>query len=99
MYYDRDLDFLPCIFLADFLIKRRPLGVFFPKYSDIEVNVSPCPTGKFNGDKPENIVNRLGTNGIQIEQCKIARRDYHDVIAQAVANVIGTRINVRMHCN
>jgi phage replication-related protein YjqB (UPF0714/DUF867 family) len=62
--------------------------------SDIEVNVSPCPTGKFNGDKPENIVNRLGTNGIQIEQCKIARRDYHDVIAQAVANVIGTRINV-----
>jgi len=62
--------------------------------SDIVVNVSPCPTGKFNGDKPKNIVNRLGTNGIQIEQCKIARREYHDVIARAVANVIGTRINV-----
>jgi phage replication-related protein YjqB (UPF0714/DUF867 family) len=61
--------------------------------SNIEVNVSPCP-GKFNGDKPENIVNRLGTNGIQIEQCKIARRDHHDAIAQAVVNVIGTRINV-----
>jgi len=62
--------------------------------SDIVVNVSPCPIGKFNGDKPKNIVNRLGTNGIQIEQCKIARHDYHDVIAQAVVNVIATRIDV-----
>jgi phage replication-related protein YjqB (UPF0714/DUF867 family) len=56
-------------------------------------SVFPCP-GKFNGDKPENIVNRLGTNGIQIEQCKRARNDYHDEIAQAVVNVICTRINV-----
>ena len=61
---------------------------------DIKVHVSPCPDGNFNGDSPENIVNRLGTNAIQIEQCKIARTKYHDKIAQAVVNAIGTRINV-----
>jgi len=60
---------------------------------DIKVHVSPCPDGNFNGDSPENIVNRLGTNAIQIEQCKIARTKYHDDIAKAVADVIGTRIN------
>ncbi|HEY7228145.1 MAG TPA: poly-gamma-glutamate hydrolase family protein [Nitrososphaeraceae archaeon] len=60
---------------------------------DIKVHVSPCPDGNFNGDSPENIVNRLGTNSIQIEQCKIARTKYHDAIAKAVVDVIGTRIN------
>jgi len=59
----------------------------------IDVHVSPCPEGNFNGDSPENIVTRLGTNSIQIEQCKIARTKYHDDIAKAVADVIGTRIN------
>lgn len=61
--------------------------------SDIVVNVPPCPR-KFNGDRLENIVNRLGINGVQIEQCKIARSKYHEVIASAVADVIGTRITV-----
>jgi len=61
--------------------------------SGIEVHVSPCPDGNFNGDRPENIVNRLGTNSIQIEQSKVARKKYHEDIAKAVANVIGTRIN------
>jgi phage replication-related protein YjqB (UPF0714/DUF867 family) len=61
---------------------------------DIRVHVSPCPDGNFNGDSSDNIVNRLGTNAIQIEQCKIARTKYHDKIAQAVVNAIGTRINV-----
>jgi hypothetical protein len=60
---------------------------------NIEVHVSPCPDGNFNGDSPKNIVTRLGTNSIQIEQCKIARTKYHDDIAKAVADVIGTRIN------
>jgi len=60
---------------------------------DIKVHVSPCPSGNFNGDSPKNIVTRLGTNSIQIEQCKIARTKYHDDIAKAVADVIGTRIN------
>jgi len=61
--------------------------------SDIKVHVSPCPDGNFNGDSPENIVNRLGTNSIQIEQSFTARKKYHDKIAEAVVNVIGSRIN------
>jgi len=60
---------------------------------DIKVHVSPCPDGNFNGDSSDNIVNRLGTNAIQIEQCKIARTKYHENIAKAVAGVIDTRIN------
>ncbi|HSA73830.1 MAG TPA: hypothetical protein VLD84_07745 [Nitrososphaeraceae archaeon] len=60
------------------------------KNTDILVNVSGCPEcpRAFNGDSPDNIVNRLGTNGIQIEQCKLAREDFHDVIAKAVAKII-----------
>jgi phage replication-related protein YjqB (UPF0714/DUF867 family) len=55
--------------------------------SDIQVNVSGCPEcpGEFNGDNPDNIVNRLGINGIQIEQCKDARKNYYRPIAEAVA--------------
>ena len=60
--------------------------------TNIEVEDTACPGG-FNGDDPSNIVNRLGIKGIQIEQCKRARRDHHDKIAQAVINVISTRIN------
>ncbi len=63
-----------------------------PGDSNIVVKDSDCRHG-FNGDKPENIVNRLGTHGIQIEQCGRARRDYHDIIAQAVVDIIGPRIN------
>ena len=59
----------------------------------IEVKDDGCPEG-FNGNNPDNIVNRLGIKGIQIEQCRKARDDFHDVIAQAVVNVIGSRINV-----
>ena len=61
--------------------------------SNIEVKDSDCPEG-FNGNKPENIVNRLSTNGIQIEQCPKARENYHDVIARAVANAIRPLINI-----
>ena len=74
-------------------IKNAIKNALDERNADIEVYVSPCPNGNLNGDKPENIVNRLGTNGIQIEQCKIARTKYHGDIAKAVANVIGTRIN------
>lgn len=62
--------------------------------SGIQVHLSPCPDGNFNGDSPSNIVNRLGTNSIQIEQSFTARKTYRDDIAKAVVNVIGTRINV-----
>jgi phage replication-related protein YjqB (UPF0714/DUF867 family) len=61
--------------------------------SNIRVETN-CPGG-FNGDDPCNIVNRLGLNGIQIEQCERARDATHrDLIAQAVVDVIGPRINV-----
>ena len=61
--------------------------------TNIDVEDTACPGG-FNGDDLCNIVNRLGIKGIQIEQCKKTRRDHHDKIAQAVVDVIGSRINV-----
>lgn len=63
------------------------------KGSDIDIKDSDCPEG-FNGNDAHNIVNRLGTNGIQIEQCKKAREDYHDVIAQAVVWIIRPKIDM-----
>jgi phage replication-related protein YjqB (UPF0714/DUF867 family) len=51
-----------------------------------------CPEN-FNGDNSENIVNRLATTGVQIEQCERARKDpYGKAIAQAVANVIRPKL-------
>jgi phage replication-related protein YjqB (UPF0714/DUF867 family) len=50
-----------------------------------------CPDN-FNGNDSENIVNRLGTIGVQIEQTEEARKCYGIQIADAVANVIGPRI-------
>ena len=61
--------------------------------SDIDVKSSDCPED-FNGNNPDNIVNRLGIKGIQIEQSRKARHDFHDVIAQAVVNAISSRINI-----
>ena len=63
---------------------------------NIQVNVSGCPecSEGFNGDSEDNIVNRLGTNGIQIEQCKMAREKYHENIAEAVAKTIRPWINM-----
>ncbi len=52
-----------------------------------------CPDG-FTGTDPKNIVNRLGTNGVQIEQSIKARTDYRIQIADAVADVIGPKIRV-----
>ena len=52
-----------------------------------------CPPN-FNGNNPNNIVNRLGTIGVQIEQSEEARECYGIQIADAVANVIGPRIKV-----
>ncbi|HMB27464.1 MAG TPA: poly-gamma-glutamate hydrolase family protein, partial [Blastocatellia bacterium] len=50
-----------------------------------------CP-GAFNGDDPKNIVNRLGANGIQLEQSKEARARYGVQIADAVADVLWPKI-------
>jgi phage replication-related protein YjqB (UPF0714/DUF867 family) len=52
-----------------------------------------CPVN-FNGNDPYNIVNRLGTIGVQIEQSEEARKCYGIQIADAVASVIGPRIKV-----
>jgi phage replication-related protein YjqB (UPF0714/DUF867 family) len=52
-----------------------------------------CPPN-LNGNNPNNIVNRLGTIGVQIEQSEEARKCYGIQIADAVANVIGPRIKV-----
>jgi phage replication-related protein YjqB (UPF0714/DUF867 family) len=60
---------------------------------DVKTDEDGCP-GAFNGTDPKNIVNRLATNGIQIEQSKDARESYHKEIADAVADVIGPRIRV-----
>src|SRR5262245_17738054 len=50
-----------------------------------------CP-GAFNGDDPRNIVNRLGANGIQIEQSAEARARFGIQIADAVADVLRPKI-------
>jgi phage replication-related protein YjqB (UPF0714/DUF867 family) len=46
-----------------------------------------CPEG-FNGNNPDNIVNRLGKKSVQIEQSMKAREFYGIEIAAAVADVI-----------
>ena len=52
-----------------------------------------CPQD-FNGDNSKNIVNRLGTTGVQIEQSGEAREKYGKAIAEAVANVIRPKLSV-----
>jgi phage replication-related protein YjqB (UPF0714/DUF867 family) len=61
--------------------------------SDIEVKDDGCPGG-FNGNNSQNIVNRLSTKGLQIEQSEKARKCYGIDIADAVADVIGPMIKV-----
>jgi murein DD-endopeptidase MepM/ murein hydrolase activator NlpD len=60
--------------------------------SGIEVNIA-TPEANFNGDNPNNIVNRLANgNGIQVEQSKAARNTYWQQIARAVASVYNYKI-------
>jgi phage replication-related protein YjqB (UPF0714/DUF867 family) len=60
--------------------------------SGIQVNIA-TPEANFNGDNPNNIVNRLvNGNGIQIEQSKAARNTYWQQIARAVASVYNYKI-------
>jgi phage replication-related protein YjqB (UPF0714/DUF867 family) len=60
---------------------------------DIAGDGGTCPDD-FNGDDENNIVNRLGTYGLQIEQSKDARERYGNAIAKAVADVFRPIINV-----
>ncbi|RCJ16210.1 hypothetical protein A6S26_33695 [Nostoc sp. ATCC 43529] len=60
--------------------------------SGISVNIAPSGS-QFDGDDPNNIVNRLANgNGIQIEQSKLARISYGQKIADAVASVYSSKI-------
>jgi phage replication-related protein YjqB (UPF0714/DUF867 family) len=52
-----------------------------------------CP-GDFNGNAKENIVNRLSSNGLQIEQSKKARLRFGEKIADAVADILDPMIKV-----
>ena len=60
--------------------------------SGIDVRDSGCED--FDGNSEYNIVNRLGTQGIQIEQSEKARESYYRRIAEAVVNVIRPLIEV-----
>jgi phage replication-related protein YjqB (UPF0714/DUF867 family) len=60
--------------------------------SGIDVNIATA-ADNFNGDNPNNIVNRLANgNGIQIEQSLAARQNYWQPIADAIAFVYKGRI-------
>ena len=50
--------------------------------------------GGFSSDDPCNIVNRLGVEGIQIEQGKVICEGHWKDIAQAVVDAIGPRITL-----
>jgi phage replication-related protein YjqB (UPF0714/DUF867 family) len=57
--------------------------------SGITVRVAQ-PGENYGGDSPQNIVNRItsgGASGVQIEQSTVARTDYWQAIADAVASV------------
>jgi phage replication-related protein YjqB (UPF0714/DUF867 family) len=76
-------------------IKDAIKNTLIANESSIDVKDSECPEcqEEFNGNSLDNIVNRLGTNGIQIEQCLEARKQYYTYIAKAVADVIRFRLN------
>ena len=58
----------------------------------IEVKIStPNDPLKFQGFSPENIINRLATGGIQLEQSRDAREKFGQQIAGAVAKVFASR--------
>jgi phage replication-related protein YjqB (UPF0714/DUF867 family) len=58
----------------------------------MEVKISTCSDpAKFQGFSPENIINRLATGGIQLEQSRDAREKFGQQIAGAVAKVFASR--------
>lgn len=62
--------------------------------SEIDIFIdSECPRD-IKGDKKNNIVNRLSTNGLQIEQTEEVRDDLRFKIADAVVKVLGPKIKV-----
>ena len=65
----------------------------------IKVKISTCnDKPKFQGFSPENIINRLATRGIQLEQSRRAREEFRQQIAVAVARVFASRRRL-LFCN
>jgi phage replication-related protein YjqB (UPF0714/DUF867 family) len=65
----------------------------------IEVKISTCDDKpKFQGFSPENIINRLATRGIQLEQSGEAREKFGQQIAMAVAKVFASHRRL-LFCN
>ena len=65
----------------------------------IEVKISTCDDKpKFQGFSPENIINRLATRGIQLEQSRQTREQFGQQIALAVAKVFASRRRL-LFCN
>lgn len=60
---------------------------------DVITDDEGCPRA-FNGNDAKNVVNRLGINGVQIEQWKDARKFYSMQIADAVSDAIGLKVKV-----
>ena len=57
----------------------------------IRVKISTCcDDPKFQGFSPENLINRLTTRGIHLEQ-SLEAREFHEEIARAVAKVFASR--------
>src|SRR4029077_4705676 len=75
----------------------RPLKVAIARalialYLPIKIKISTrYDDPKFQGFSPENIINRLTTRGIQLEQ-SIEARKYYREIACAVAKVFASRL-------
>jgi phage replication-related protein YjqB (UPF0714/DUF867 family) len=62
----------------------------------IEVKISTCnDKPKFQGFSPENIINRLASRGIQLEQSREARQKFGQQVAVAVAKVFASRRRIR----
>jgi phage replication-related protein YjqB (UPF0714/DUF867 family) len=84
---------------ASLPLKRAVEGALNDLNLPIEVKIS---TGndkpKFQGFSPENIINRLATRGIQLEQSRRAREKFGQEIALAVAKVFASRRRL-LFCN
>jgi phage replication-related protein YjqB (UPF0714/DUF867 family) len=76
---------------APLQLKQDIRDAIIAAINDVSIDVSIADVNEFyNGDNPANIVNWLtagGTGGIQLEQSAVARSNYWQPIAEAVASV------------
>lgn len=76
---------------------RDRLAESIARYADIEVEVAQPSDGRlyewYAGRRSDNIVNRLGKRGLQLEQTRTARDDHGDAICRGVAEVIAELVS------